>query len=174
MDKQAEIKEEVKKELLLDDDLLGSYFDRASPLGEKVSVEGLREVAKDQIKQLLKAGYIKVSPIPDLEGAIRKIIPCPDIDTKNCEKYPDCDRCSLLDQTVHQVTSLVSQYRHQLAGKMEVISDEEIMKGYCSYEECHDHIHGCELTCQGYQNILKYRKPYYLAQLQADKKIVEG
>ena len=38
--------------LLTDDELLGNYYDKASPLDKDTLIEGLREVAKDQLDKV--------------------------------------------------------------------------------------------------------------------------
>ena len=46
-----------------DDELLGSYYDKASPLDGTTTIEGLREVALDQAKETFKAGEDKAREV---------------------------------------------------------------------------------------------------------------
>ena len=180
MDKQAEVKE--------------SEYLSGIPLDDlEMLTEHGRTPTKLEVHRFIESlGYIKVSPdgeqdvnkwnltnqqftglalIPDLEGEIRTILPCPDVDTPNCDKSPDCDRCALLDQEVHQISSKVSQYLHQLAEKMEDITNED-------YTYPKDLQHRMKEIIPEWESMLSYQKENIqkavAAQLQKCKEIVKG
>lgn len=50
------LREKIKKELLTDDEVVGSFFDKASLLDiENTLIDGLKEVAQAQLQNVLKA-----------------------------------------------------------------------------------------------------------------------
>ena len=70
--------------ILTGDQLLGSYYDKGSPLDKNVSVEGLKEVAKDQEEETLKA----VGEWLEKQWLTSTLITGDDIDTLKQGKFP--------------------------------------------------------------------------------------